>query len=382
MKSFALAFLSSLSFVAALDSGTMQSHLSKGAELLGTYKASSANTTNWMSTIDDATLIQNMNIPGTHDSLTWNVPALTSPFTQTQELSLFDQLNYGARFVDLRIGLLDNKIRMYHSSYLLDETAELEDIFWGMYYWLDQNPTETVLVSVKVDNGNNTAALQQQVYTLMNSPDVADYWVHNFTLPTLGESRHKLIPILRLGLSSANIPDYQPFGINVGKGWLDNKASFFLTYVVDTDGNPRQKLYVEDLYNPDGSDQKDGVNKKMNAITDHLTRAANAGPSQTDSWYIAFASGYNGITTTPKQFALGSTLPQKVAGVNQRMLSYLVQTRGNYYGVIVYDFIGMDQRLISATLGWETSGAFMNWAVSYRLCMGAVFAVMALLHTL
>ena len=86
----------------------------------------------------------------------------------------------------------------------------------------------------------------------------------------------------------------------MAKGWLDNKASFFLTYVVDTEGNPRQKLYVEDLYNPDGSDQKDAVNKKMNALTDHLTRAANAGFEQSDSWYIGFASGYNGISTTPE----------------------------------------------------------------------------------
>ena len=76
MKSLALIFLSSLSTfaAAALDAATMQSHLSKGAELLGTYKASSANTTNWMAAIDDATLIQNMNIPGTHDSLTCASP--------------------------------------------------------------------------------------------------------------------------------------------------------------------------------------------------------------------------------------------------------------------------------------------------------------------
>ena len=49
----------------------------------------------------------------------------------------------------------------------MDPNAQLEDIFWGIYHWLDGHPTETILVSVKVDNGNNTAELQQKVYNLI-----------------------------------------------------------------------------------------------------------------------------------------------------------------------------------------------------------------------
>jgi 1-phosphatidylinositol phosphodiesterase len=100
---------------------------------------------------------------------------------ETQDLSLFDQLNSGVRFVDLRIGISSGKIRLYHSSYLLSSKAELVDIFWGMYYWLDLHPTETLLVSLKVDNGNNTIALRQQVYDLMTGGQ-SDYWVKNTTV--------------------------------------------------------------------------------------------------------------------------------------------------------------------------------------------------------
>jgi 1-phosphatidylinositol phosphodiesterase len=67
-------------------------------------------------------------------------------------------------------------------SILLDNTAILEDVFWGLYYWLDANPTETILVSIKIDNGDNTVALQQQLYSLFTDADVADYWVHNNTV--------------------------------------------------------------------------------------------------------------------------------------------------------------------------------------------------------
>jgi len=68
------------------------------------------------------------------------------------------------------------------ASYLLDSSVEIEDVFWGLYYWLDMHPTETVLVSMKVDNGNNTAALQQRLYNLMTNAEISSYWVRNSTV--------------------------------------------------------------------------------------------------------------------------------------------------------------------------------------------------------
>jgi len=59
---------------AALDPTTMQGHLTAAAQLLGTYSQSSDATASWMSTLDDSTTIQNMSIPGTHDTLTCELP--------------------------------------------------------------------------------------------------------------------------------------------------------------------------------------------------------------------------------------------------------------------------------------------------------------------
>lgn len=70
-------------------------------------------------------------------------------------------------------------------DYQLDSRAELGDIFWGMYHWLDNHPTETILVSVKVDNGENTASLQQQVFDLVTNDDVANYWALNTTVRSI-----------------------------------------------------------------------------------------------------------------------------------------------------------------------------------------------------
>jgi hypothetical protein len=65
---------------------------------------------------------------------------------------------------------------------LLDQTAQLEDIFWGFYKWLDDHTTETLIVSVKVDNGANSATLQQKVYDLVTGQDVNAYWVQSATV--------------------------------------------------------------------------------------------------------------------------------------------------------------------------------------------------------
>jgi hypothetical protein len=246
----------SIPFVAAaLDPTTMQGHLSAGAQLLGTYSQSSAATASWMSSLDDSTTLQNMSIPGTHDTLTCefivhelgaqdgfhlkgnplnnqqgmsqellphspkrrSVACLTSHFCSASLTTrrtfhfsdnwtlVFDSSIYELeRIMEPCNSTMVSRlwftgiepaavvaIPMYgHSFYfrrslanvLLDQTAQLEDIFWGLYQWLDGHSTETVIVSVKVDNGNTTASLEQTIYNLVTGQDVSNYWVQSTTV--------------------------------------------------------------------------------------------------------------------------------------------------------------------------------------------------------
>lgn len=57
------------------------------------------------------------------------------------------------RAFDLRIGgsPLDNSsITFYHSAAILSLTATFEDVLYGFYKFLDDNPSETIMLSVKV----------------------------------------------------------------------------------------------------------------------------------------------------------------------------------------------------------------------------------------
>ena len=58
----------------------------------------------------------------------------------------------------------------------------MEDVFFGLYYWLDRHPMETVLVSMNYESGTGTpndASLQERVYRILASELAKEYWMQN-----------------------------------------------------------------------------------------------------------------------------------------------------------------------------------------------------------
>jgi 1-phosphatidylinositol phosphodiesterase len=130
------------------------------------YNATATNTSTWMKKYPDSTQLVHMNIPGTHDSSTWNYSQATqdsllhitevdgvtpSPAAiyRCQERSYFDMLNAGIRAFDIRYSFdaTNSSLVVYHSAALQSETALLSDIMFGFYQWLDDHPSETLLLS-------------------------------------------------------------------------------------------------------------------------------------------------------------------------------------------------------------------------------------------
>lgn len=63
---------------------------------------------------------------------------------------------------------------------LLSPTTTLEDVLFGLYSWLDNHPTEAVLVSMNHEGGTGTpddAALQEHLYNIFNGDLAKRYWV-------------------------------------------------------------------------------------------------------------------------------------------------------------------------------------------------------------
>jgi hypothetical protein len=105
---------------------------------------------------------------------------LSEDLVKTQSQPIFDTLNSGVRALDLRFGVKATGVVTLHACHAfvnLDTKVQLIDILGGLAYWLSQNPTETLLVSLKQDNHENTPEVQAEVRKWFQDETLKPYWV-------------------------------------------------------------------------------------------------------------------------------------------------------------------------------------------------------------
>ena len=101
-------------------------------------KKTSVDYSNWMNSVNDLTLIKNMNIPGTHDTMaTRSIGDLAG---KCQSLTLDEQLKIGIRYFDLRPGYMYIYHGNYSTIYTLDYVLNLFSNFLKKY------PSEFLIV--------------------------------------------------------------------------------------------------------------------------------------------------------------------------------------------------------------------------------------------
>jgi hypothetical protein len=115
---------------------------------------------NWMSGIADDKNISDINLPGTHDSAAIN-PSITTVYS-CQTLPITQQLESGVRVLDVRIkikGTYDNlSFVTCHGSFggriNMNEYQSLPSLLDECKSFLQSHNTETILMSVKIDDWN------------------------------------------------------------------------------------------------------------------------------------------------------------------------------------------------------------------------------------
>jgi 1-phosphatidylinositol phosphodiesterase len=53
----------------------------------------------------------------------------------------------------------------------------MTDVFFGLYQWLNEHPTEAVLLSINHEGGRFSAKIQEMMYDIINSDAEKKYWV-------------------------------------------------------------------------------------------------------------------------------------------------------------------------------------------------------------
>jgi 1-phosphatidylinositol phosphodiesterase len=320
-----------------------------------------------------------MNIPGTHDSSTWNysqavqdallpitdlngVTEFPPKFFRCQQRSFIDMLDAGIRVFDLRYAFdaTNTSLVFYHSQALLSESATLDDVLFGFYAWLSDHASEAVFLSLMYEGStkeyaSNDAAAQMAIFESLTSPAAQHYILQTKDrLGTLGEARGKITLLRRfdLNLLPASYAQALP-GLHFSPAnWTDNDPDITLVY------NSAENLtaYIEDFYemdSPFGSSAALNIQWKYNATTAHLLKATE--PQYRDSLFWSFASSeydLNFPPDTPRIQALGNgTKLTPLGGVNQRLVQFFRGLgKGKRVGIVMFDFYDQPGDLVQTLL--------------------------------
>lgn len=355
----------------------LQKVLYDASPVFGYYVTNGTSTSTWMKKYPDSTKIVHMNLPGTHDTQTWNYSLATQEALdhvtdldgvivyppevyRCQEQPVISMLNSGIRVFDLRIAFdpTNSTLVFWHSQALQSETATADDVLFGFYKWLDDHPSEALFLSFNYEGSTtayaqDNAAVQMAIFNTLTTLAAKKYFMQTKNeFGTLGEARGKITLLRRFNLDQ--LPTSYSDAIQgvyfSPDQWTDNDPDITLIY------NSAKNLtaYIEDFYEtgtPYGMGAAYNIEKKYNATTAHIIKATTEYP---DSLFWSFASSENDSddpVETPEIMALGNgTQYTPLGGVNQRLIPFLQQQKGKRVGIIMFDFFDQPSNLIQTML--------------------------------
>lgn len=149
----------------------------------------------WMEKLADDIKISEINLPGTHNSCTKKVQF--SYLSKCHNLSIYDQLNIGVRYLDIRVEKSSDKLKTVHSiadcytTHGKKKKLLLDYVLDDCKKFLKENPTETIILCIKRDDGVSSEETFDLFYEnyLKNDP----LWFTENRVPRLGEVRGKLV---------------------------------------------------------------------------------------------------------------------------------------------------------------------------------------------
>ena len=275
---------------------------------------------NWMSKIPDKTKISSISIPGTHDSATEY--CTLSYCTSCQDTSMYEQLLNGYRYIDARLELNSNKdgFIFTHGGFKCKESiwpwasnVTFDKLCKDTYQFLKDNPTETVIFALKLENSNDDVATAQKLI-LDEIKNNSDKWYTKNAIPTLGEVRGKIILATRYD-DVLNVGD-ELHGLRFNWSDQGEKDVVDMPYALSM-LNSNERLWVQDRY-------KYSVPNKFEAFKDGIENC-QAGD---DAIFINFLS-LSGQGLIPH--------PKGNADSLNRMFKEMKLQNNTSYGIIVLD---------------------------------------------
>lgn len=257
----------------------------------------------WMANIEDNTKVEDISIPGTHDSGTEK--ADLTGVAHCQNFSIAQQLEDGIRFLDIR---LNQSFQIYHGW--VSCRIDFGQVVSWCKDFLERNAGDTIFISIKAECTQWSNKMNNQLKKYIDSyPELF------YTLPVLpdrlGAVRGKIVLLKRDAPCDYGIPFYVK----------DNTSA----------ATDDETFYVEDCY------KSHDTNLKSSQVKEALDKSAFK--TADDKYcYITFTSIAFGIGHhTPYQYAWGAHGIDPA--MNPWLGSYLCKHSGRYtFGIILMDY--------------------------------------------
>ena len=307
---------------------------------------SSTSLTNWMGEMTDQTPLSGLSIPGTHNSPTHH-KAL--PSVRCQAVSPKEQLANGVRFFDIRVQIEKPEdpnhdgLLLVHGVFPISLTGSkyLRKLVNDVREFLDHNPTETLILSLKREGtGTGTDEQLSEILKRHYVGDDLQHWHTEPRVPTLGEARGKIVLMRRFALAEPQRGEWE------GRGWCLDAQNWADNTPCDTHG----AVCVQDFYEVL---ETENIDKKINFCCEHFERAGEqvcpipgvtcdaANPVPAGPLYLNFLSASN--------FWKVGCWPDKIAAkINPHVVEFLcVKHKAEQgasgdggVGIVVCDWVG------------------------------------------
>ncbi|CUS21068.1 LAQU0S02e05160g1_1 [Lachancea quebecensis] len=286
------------------------------------------NYQNWIGEKDDDTEISRLSLPGTHNSAACHIAL---PSVKCQDHSVSTQLQNGIRFFDFRLGKLflkdgeDGKyngkeLQVIHGKFPVRIPIPLKfsSVLDELYSFLDQNPNETCVVSIKQEGENfdDKSEFPRFVWDRYINQNL-DKWYLNGDIPKLRDARGKVILFRRFGLTD----EFQdrPFGIDAA--W----------WPYNTINDDRGVFQVQDFCEVKHAED---IKTKAGYVKDFLQTATqhNSSTDAAPRLFVNFCTGANLFDR--------DCWPEKVADEMRRCNIGELVNKG--CGIVILDYAGRD----------------------------------------
>ena len=295
---------------------------------------------NWMGLLPDNMYVAEVSIPGTHDSATgsgWTSDIVNTgadTYSKTQELSIEAQWNLGIRAFDFRPAEQSGYMSLNHGIQITK--LRFEDTLTQLCGYLDQNPSEFIVIHLLKGTGDNYVS---RVKSVLTSDAYKDYIVNFRTDLTVGQLRGHILVLCR----EWDDWDSQTALGSGSFGWWDETSKAENpdgadSYILSPDGN-RGKVVMQDLAN---TSTTENMNKKTSLMTSLLRWSSHrwANGNSDICWVFNFASAYDKETSLlGNKLSTSEGYRHNATITNKLVIDYLAGHTGPA-GVILMDYVG------------------------------------------